>query len=574
MTSSNIRNKNVDTSLKTGNDKHTGKFGNQRQLLLLGIGKLYEHKKADQHAEEPKDERVLLASLITNLKLDVDENKKIQKQLKKANTSLTQELEKNKCAHRDCKFKLERYKTFQTNKKENKEVELECKEALDLLQIINDNQEKDFKIKEDKGIDKTTALENQTDALFPKTNTRSRPLPDFDEYDVSTSTTVYDTLVNILKKHDLHPQISLNALTGITSYRRMRVIGHFGKQKIHILIDSGSTHNFLDVFMDKKLRCKIHKIDPLQVDVTEGNKIFQHEGRQVALRGTTKSHVQWFSGKQLTKHVTQRAKNLPSISLYVPATSVMSLDVIHKPVHLDHRIPLIEGSTPINIKPYKHPPSQKDDIESMVQELLDSKVIRPSNSPFSSPIVMVKRKDGTWRMYIDYRQLNKMTIKDKFLISLIKEIIDELHGSKVFSKLDLRLGYHQIRMDENDIPKIAFRNHKGHYEFLVMPFDLTNAPLTFQSLMNQVFKPFLTKFTLVFFDEILVYSAIVTDHLLHLRSILSTMGKNSLYVKKSKCVFGTAQVEYLGHVILEDGVATDPAKIILMKEWPIPTSLK
>ncbi|GKB98805.1 reverse transcriptase [Tanacetum coccineum] len=296
------------------------------------------------------------------------------------------------------------------------------------------------------------------------------------------------------------PQISLNALTGLTSYRTMRVIGHFGKQKIHILIDSRSTHNFLDVFMAKKLGCKIREIDPL---VATWRK-FHNEGRQVALRGTIKSPMQWFSGK---------------------FEDVFALPTILPPQrHHDHRIPLKEGATPVNIRPYKHPPSQKDAIESKVQELLDSKVIRPSNSPFSSPIVMVKKKDGTWRMCIDYRQLNKLAIKDNFPIPLIEELIDELHGSKVFSKSDLRSGYHQIRMNEKDIPKTTFRTHE--------------------------------------------------DHLQHLRSILTVMRKNSLYAKQSKCVFGTAQVEYLGHVISDQGVATDPAKVTAMIDWPIPTNIK
>ena len=228
---------------------------------------------------------------------------------------------------------------------------------------------------------------------------------------------------------------------------------------------------------------------------------------------------------------------------------------------IDFAIDLVLGTAPIFEIPYRMAPAELKELKTQLQELLGKGFVRPSFSPWGAPVLFVKKKDGTMRLCIDYRELNKVTIRNKYPLPRIDDLFDQLQGASVFSKIDLRSGYHQLRVREEDILKTAFRTRYGHYEFLVMPFGLTNAPAAFMDLMNRIFKEFLDKFVIVFIDDILVYSRSREEHAENLRITLQILKEKELYAKFKKCEFWLEKVSFLGHVVSQDGISVDPTKV-------------
>ncbi|CAM8982118.1 unnamed protein product [Rhodiola kirilowii] len=463
------------------------------------------------------------------------------------------------------------------------------------------------------------------------------------------------------------PCITFHALQGQAAPCTLRFHATIRGQPVLVLVDSGSTHNFLQTRLARFLKLAIEPSAHLSVTVGNGDEIqcegvchavpVQIEGnvfpvelhllpvfgadlvlgaQWLAEVGPTTfcfknmwmslqrqdQHIQIFGLKPTTQisqtsasqiHKTSHQKGTlcllqlfttwaPTPTSDTPDSPVPDLALpLHLPPELhkgltsllhtystvfdpphglpphrstDHTIPLINGANPITVRPYRYPHYQKTEIETMIKTMLADGIIRPSHSPFSLPVLLVKKKDGSWQFCVDYHALNTITIKDKFPIPTVDELLDELHGSTLFTKLDLRAGYHQLRMNEADVYKTAFRTHEGHYEFLVMPFGLTNAPASFQAEMNTIFKPLLRRCVLVFFYDILVYSATPTEHLSHLEEVLMTLRSHCFYAKPSKCDFARTSLTYLGHVISHEGVAVDPDKITAIQKCPQPKSIK
>jgi hypothetical protein len=235
-------------------------------------------------------------------------------------------------------------------------------------------------------------------------------------------------------------------------------------------------------------------------------------------------------------------------------------------------IELVPGTAPIAQRPYRMNPLELEELKKQLPDMLSKGLIRPSASPWGSPVLFVDKRDGTIRLYVDYRRLNEVTIKNKYPLPKIEDLFDQLNGAKVFSKIDLRMGYHQLKVRESNIPKTAFTTRYGLFEYTIMSFGLTNAPAYFMNLMNKVFMKFLDKFVVVFIDDILDYSKTEEEHTEHLRLVLGTLREHQLYAMFSKCEFWLKEAGFLGHVISAGGVSIDPSKIKSIMERKDPTN--
>jgi hypothetical protein len=241
---------------------------------------------------------------------------------------------------------------------------------------------------------------------------------------------------------------------------------------------------------------------------------------------------------------------------------------------VEFAIELIPGTAPISKRAYRVSGPELVELKKQIDELLEKGYIRPSTSPWAAPVLFMDKKDGTKRMCIDCRALNEVTVKNKYPLPRIEDLFDQFRGASVFSKIDLRSGYHQLRIRPVDISKTTFITKYGLYEFMVMSFGLSNAPAYFMYLMNSVFIDYLDKFVVVFIDDILIYSQNEQEHEKHLRKVLQRLRHCQLYAKLSKCEFWISEVLFLGHIINRDGLAVDPKKVAAILDWKAPKDVQ
>ncbi|GJX97558.1 putative reverse transcriptase domain-containing protein [Tanacetum coccineum] len=268
--------------------------------------------------------------------------------------------------------------------------------------------------------------------------------------------------------------------------------------------------------------------------------------------------------EEKTEIPKRRIKDVPVVKDF-PEVFLEDLPGLPPTRQVEFHIELIPGAAPVARAPYHLAPGEMKELAEQLKELSDKGFIRPCSSLWGATILFVKKKDESFWMCIDYRELNKLIVKNRYPLLRINDLFDQFQGSSIYSKIDLRSGYHQLRVREEDIPNTAFRTRYGHYEFRVMPFGLTNAPAVFIDLMNRVCKPYLDKFVIVFIGDILIYSHNEKEHEEHLETILELLKKEELYAKFSKCEFWINTVKFLGHVIDSSGIHVDPAKIEAVK---------
>jgi hypothetical protein len=338
----------------------------------------------------------------------------------------------------------------------------------------------------------------------------------------------------------------------------------------------------------------VYESRPHAVIITLGNKLYRIP--EIAPPTT----ISLVTAKQCSKLISQtrkfvflmihpqgKRKTVAMTSRQGPTTRKQHMDKVMEeyediftsptgvPLHcqVKHPIDLTPGAPLPNGPIYRHSVLENDEIKRQIQELLQKGHIRPSSSPCGSPIVLVQKKDGTWRLCIDYRALNKIIVQNRYPIPWIDDLLDQLKGEKYFSKIDLKSGYHQVPIEPSDVWKTAFKSKEGLFEWLVMPFGLTNAPATFMRLMDDILRPFTNSFVVVYLDDILIFSQTWEEHLHHIRQVLQTLRQHKLCANLEKCTFGITQVQYLGYIIDERGVHVDPAKIQVIRDWPAPTTL-
>ncbi|CAN6445433.1 unnamed protein product [Victoria cruziana] len=323
------------------------------------------------------------------------------------------------------------------------------------------------------------------------------------------------------------------------------------KRKIIVGRQDGETMTF---------RARDPQADVIQMSYLRGSETIQIADPMII--------VSWVAEGEVEPNIRQ----IPVVNEYIDVFPD-ELPGLPPKREVEFTIELMSGVQPVSKTPYRMAPAELAELKKQIQELMNKGFIQPSVSPWGAPVLFVKKKDGTMRLCVDYRMLNQVTVNNKYPLPRIDDLIDQLSGATIFSKIDLRSGYHQVRIKEQDVPKTAFRTRYGHYEFLVLPFGLTNAPAIFMDMMNRVFREHLDQFIIVFIDDILIYSPDPETHAIHLKMTLEILRKHKLYGKLSKSKFWLEQVAFLGHTISAEGVAVDPSKVEAVVKWPQPTSV-